>query len=192
MNTLDSKFKKAAAMIDGATSADDVKAASLALQRLLVASDIIIDHAAGGAEVNESVENFDEAPEWWVFSLADVISRNYRCRCYVQDSDGVYDCRSLVSGDHFVFVGESQDATVAADCFRATKHAIEACLKRWCDGGSEQDGSYIGRRKGLEDSYCLGLTRSLDRSYRDQLERNEIMAQAIVVPESVERYVFRS
>lgn len=43
MNPIDSKLKKILAMIDGATSEGEARAASLALQRLLVANNMTID-----------------------------------------------------------------------------------------------------------------------------------------------------
>ena len=43
MNPIDSKLKKILAMIDGATSEGEARAASLALQRLLAANNMTID-----------------------------------------------------------------------------------------------------------------------------------------------------
>ena len=119
-------------------------------------------------------------------------AKNYRCRYYMQTSHGAYDYwsgRHTVTGSRFVFVGESQDATVAAGCFRATKHAIETCFKKFCGKRFEQNGTKIGRRAGVKNSYCLGFIQGLENSYREQLEQDETMALAIVVPESVNRYM---
>lgn len=46
MNPIDSKLKKILAMIDGATSEGEARAASLALQRLLAANNMTIDETA--------------------------------------------------------------------------------------------------------------------------------------------------
>ena len=59
MNPIDSKLKKILAMIDGATSEGEAKAASLALQRLLAANNMTledIDLTDDALEVSESVE----------------------------------------------------------------------------------------------------------------------------------------
>lgn len=59
MNPIDSKLKKILAMIDGATSEGEAKAASLALQRLLAANNMTledIDLTDDAPEVNESAE----------------------------------------------------------------------------------------------------------------------------------------
>ena len=153
MNPIDSKLKKILAMIDGATSEGEARAASLALQRLLAANNMTIDDIElndNVPEVNESAEDLGKRVPEWVKVLAYVIAKNYRCRYYMQTSHGAYDYwsgRHTVTGSRFVFVGESQDATVAAGCFRATKHAIETCFKKFCDKRFEQDGTKIGRAR---------------------------------------------
>lgn len=195
MNPIDSKLKKILAMIDGATSEGEARAASLALQRLLAANNMTIDDIDlddDAPDVNEYAEDLGKRVPEWVKVLAYVIAKNYRCRYYMQTSHGAYDYwsgRHTVTGSRFVFVGESQDATVAAGCFRATKHAIETCFKKFCGKRFEQNGTKIGRRAGVKNSYCLGFIQGLENSYREQLEQDETMALAIVVPESVNRYM---
>lgn len=64
MNPIDSKLKKILAMIDGATSEGDARAASLALQRLLAANNMTIDDIDlddDVPEVNESAEDLASA-----------------------------------------------------------------------------------------------------------------------------------
>lgn len=195
MNPIDSKLKEIIAMIDGAASEGEARAASLALQRLLAANDMTledIDLTDDAPEVNESAEELGKRVPEWVKVLANVIAKNYRCRCYMQTSHGAYDYwngRRAVIGTRFVFVGESRDAVVASGCFRATKHAVETCFKKFCDRRAEEYGTKIGRRAGVKQSYCLGFIEGLESSYREQLERDETMALAIVVPESVTRYM---
>lgn len=41
----------------------------------------------------------------------------------------------------------------------------------------------------MKNSYCLGFIEGLESSYREQLEQDEAMALAIVVPESVTCYM---
>lgn len=117
MNPIDSKLKKILAMIDGATSEGEARAASLALQRLLAANNMTIDDIDlndDAPEVNESAEDLGKRVPEWVKVLAYVIAKNYRCRYYMQTSHGAYDYwsgRRNVTGTRFVFVGESQDAS---------------------------------------------------------------------------------
>lgn len=113
MNPIDSKLKKILAMIDGATSEGEARAASLALQRLLAANDMTIediDLTDDVPEVNEAAEELGKRVPEWVKLLAHVIAKNYRCRYYMQTSHGAYDYwagRRPVTGTRFVFVGES-------------------------------------------------------------------------------------
>lgn len=88
MNPIDSKLKKILAMIDGATSEGEAKAASLALQRLLAANNMTledIDLTDDAPEVNESAEELGKRVPEWVKVLACVIAKNYRCRYYMRD-----------------------------------------------------------------------------------------------------------
>lgn len=102
MNPIDSKLKKILAMIDGATSEGEARAASLALQRLLAANNMTIDDIDLNddvPEVNESAEDLGKRVPEWVKVLAYVIAKNYRCRYYMQTSHGAYD---YWSGRHTV------------------------------------------------------------------------------------------
>ena len=108
MNPIDSKLKKILAMIDGATSEGEARAASLALQRLLAANNMTIDDIDlddDVPEVNESAEDLGKRVPEWVKVLAYVIAKNYRCRYYMQTSHGAYDywsARHTVTGSRFV------------------------------------------------------------------------------------------
>ena len=195
MKPIDTKIKKIIAMIDGATSEGEARAASLALQRLLVANHMTMDDVDLGTvepEVNTQAENIGKRVPSWVKILAGVIAKNYRCRYYISTSYGSYDFwtgRRAIDATNFVFVGEDEDATVAAGCFRATKHAVETCFKRFCSERAARDGKSIGRKSGVKNSYCLGFIEGLEQSYDEQTQNDESMALAVIVPESVDRYI---
>lgn len=195
MTQVEMKIKKIIAMIDGATSEGEARAASLALQRLLAANHMTmkdINLNAEPATINSQTENVGKRVPSWVKILAGVIARNYRCRYYISTNYGSYDFwtgRHAIDGTNFVFVGEDEDAAVAAGCFRATKHAIETCFKKFCDTRMQLDGKRVGRKAGVKNSYCLGFIEGLEQSYDEQLEMDQTMALAVVVPESVERYM---
>lgn len=53
MATVNDKIKKILAMIDGATTEGEARAASLALQRLLVANDMTLDEISLSDDVPE-------------------------------------------------------------------------------------------------------------------------------------------
>ena len=85
MATVNDKIKKILAMIDGATTEGEARAASLALQRLLVANDMTLDEIAlsdDAPEINETGEDVGKRVAVWVKALAYVIASNYRCESY--------------------------------------------------------------------------------------------------------------
>lgn len=195
MSPIDQKIKKIIAMIDGATSEGEARAASLALQRLLVANHMTMDDVDMGTvepEVNTQAETVGKRVPTWVKILVGVIAANYRCRYYISTSYGTYDLwnsRRTIDAVNFIFVGEGDDAAVATGCFRATKHAIESCFKRFCAERTASGAKGFGRKSGVKNSYCLGFIEGLEQSYEEQVKQDETMALAVVVPESVDRYM---
>lgn len=195
MNPIDQKIKKIIAMIDGATSEGEARAASLALQRLLVANHMTMDDVDMGTvepEVSTQAENVGRRVPTWVKILAGVIAENYRCRYYISTSYGAYDlwnCRRTIDAVNFIFVGEGKDAAIATGCFRATKHAIESCFKKFCAARTASGIRGFGRKSGVKNSYCLGFIEGLQQSYEEQVKQDETMALAVVVPERVDRYM---
>lgn len=77
MATVNDKIKKILAMIDGATTEGEARAASLALQRLLVANDMTLDEISlsdDAPEINETGEDVGKRVAIWVKALAYVIA----------------------------------------------------------------------------------------------------------------------
>ena len=125
MATVNDKIKKILAMIDGATTEGEARAASLALQRLLVANDMTLDEIAlsdDAPEINETGEDVGKRVAVWVKALAYVIASNYRCESYfhVRHERDFWTNRQKITSKQVVFVGEAEDSVVAAGCFRAT------------------------------------------------------------------------
>ena len=76
MATVNDKIKKILAMIDGATTEGEARAASLALQRLLVANDMTLDEISlsdDAPEINETGEDVGKRVAIWVKALAHLI-----------------------------------------------------------------------------------------------------------------------
>ena len=94
------EIRKIVALIDGAATEGEARAASLALQRLLVANnlkleDINLDDSP--AEVGEEVCDLGRRIPEWKKTLALVVAANYRCRAYTSYCN---------NGRTVVFVGE--------------------------------------------------------------------------------------
>lgn len=194
MAIVNDKVKKIIAMIDGATTEGEARAASLALQRLLAANDLTledIDLTEDAPVVNETGEEVGKRVAVWVKVLANVIAGNYRCETYIH-TDREYDFwaeRRKVTGTRIVFVGEAEDSVVAAGCFRATKHAVENCFAAYVAGRYNETGEKIGRKSGAKSSYCLGFIDGLKRAYAEQVAADESLALAVVVPKSVTHFL---
>lgn len=159
MATVNDKIKKILAMIDGATTEGEARAASLALQRLLVANDMTLDEISlsdDAPEINETGEDVGKRVAIWVKALAYVIASNYRCESYfhVRHERDFWTNRQKITSKQVVFVGEAEDSVVAAGCFRATRHAIERCFTSYVDRRFRETGERIGKQSGSKNSYC--------------------------------------
>lgn len=109
MATVNDKIKKILAMIDGATTEGEARAASLALQRLLVANDMTLDEISlsdDAPEINETGEDVGKRVAIWVKALAHVIASNYRCESYfhVRHERDFWTNRQKITSKQAVFV----------------------------------------------------------------------------------------
>lgn len=183
MNNIDEKIRKIVALIDGAATEGEARAASLALQRLLVANnlkleDINLDDAP--AEVGEEVCDLGRRIPEWKKTLAVVVAANYRCRAYTSYNN---------NGRTVVFVGEGEDAVVASCCFRASANAAENCFRSYCGRMKAMGYGNVSRQSGVKGTWMLGFISGLKRAYEEQVSSDESLALAIVVPESVNRHM---
>ena len=153
MNNIDEKIRKIVALIDGAATEGEARAASLALQRLLVANnlkleDINLDDSP--AEVGEEVCDLGRRIPEWKKTLALVVAANYRCRAYTSYSN---------EGRTVVFVGEGEDSVVASCCFRASANAAENCFRTYCARMKALGYGNVSRQKGVKGRGCLALSQ---------------------------------
>ena len=113
MATVNDKIKKILAMIDGATTEGEARAASLALQRLLVANDMTLDEISlsdDAPEINETGEDVGKRVAIWVKALAYVIASNYRCESYfhVRHERDFWTNRQKITSKQVVFVVKTE------------------------------------------------------------------------------------
>ena len=183
MKNIDEKIRKIVALIDGAATEGEARAASLALQRLLVANnlkleDINLDDSP--AKVGEEACDLGRRIPEWKKTLALVVAANYRCRAYTSYSN---------NGRTVVFVGEGEDSVVASCCFRASANAAENCFRTYCARMKAMGYGNVSRQKGVKGTWMLGFISGLKRAYAEQVSNDESLALAIVVPESVNRHM---
>lgn len=162
MKNIDEKIKKIVALIDGAATEGEARAASLALQRLLVANnlkleDINLDDSP--AEVGEEVCDLGRRIPEWKKTLALVVAANYRCRAYTSYSN---------NGRTVVFVGEGEDSVVASCCFRASANAAENCFRTYCARMKAMGYGNVSRQKGVKGTWMLGFISGLNEPMRSR------------------------
>lgn len=171
MATVNDKIKKILAMIDGATTEGEARAASLALQRLLVANDMTLDEISlsdDAPEINETGEDVGKRVAIWVKALAYVIASNYRCESYfhVRHERDFWTNRQKITSKQVVFVGEAEDSVVAADESFALAVVVPESVTRFIneqhDIKTEPKQRYIVSQDtsihdaGAEDGYGYG------------------------------------
>ena len=152
MATVNDKIKKILAMIDGATTEGEARAASLALQRLLVANDMTLDEISlsdDAPEINETGEDVGKRVAIWVKALAHVIASNYRCESYfhVRHERDFWTNRQKITSKQVVFVGEAEFFCESADADRGRV--------------SDKSNSATSLTQGLSAPLKLSKTRRL-------------------------------
>lgn len=112
------KIRKILAMLEGAKTEGEAKAANLALQRLLAKSNLTAEQvgALGSEDPSASIE---EEPVYigsndvvWKRMLASAIAENLRCRVMLTAFPDKPRAKIIV------FVGHAEDAAVASECYR--------------------------------------------------------------------------
>ena len=183
------KIQKILALIDGAKTEGEARAASLALQRLLAKTGLTLADVEEAEEAKQEAlhmkgTRFASAIPAWKVSLANVIAENYRCRTGIRYSGYPGARRKRVE-----FIGMGEDAEVAAGCYRATVSCAQRLLRRW---------AAAQRKRGLVDSklctyeknsYYLGFVDGLKQAYEEQKRGDETMALALAVPAEVNHFM---
>lgn len=179
------KIRKILALLNGATSEGEARAASLALQRALAASGMTIEEVedsereAGREVASDEAEVGQQVPAWKT-CLSMVVAENYRCKTYIGKKAKGRDVagrRRIVKS--FVFMGLDEDAAIAAGVYGATCRAAENCWARF----RAEHGPFRGN--AARETYLNGFVEGLERSYAEQRSESESMALALRVPAEV-------
>lgn len=175
------KIRKILAMLEGAKTEGEAKAANLALQRLLAKSNLTAEQvgALGSEDPSASIE---EEPVYigsndvvWKRMLASAIAENLRCRVMLTAFPDKPRAKIIV------FVGHAEDAAVASECYRLTLKVAQRCFKLYSkscrDSGCPIDVTVTAVRNAYTTSALpkasmmpirnrLQRTRSLPSAYR--------------------------
>lgn len=180
------KIRKILAMLEGATSEGEARAASLALQRALASSGLSLDEVGrsnGSETVEEEVACGQQAPAWKCF-LANAIAGNFRCMTFMSRKYAGVDAGGRTRWSRsFVFIGAGDDAAIAAKAFSASLAAAENC---W-DAYRRQNGPF--RYSRVRNTYLVGFAQGLADAYDEQRTESAEMALALRVPLQVRQAV---
>lgn len=199
------KMRKVLALLEGAKTEGEAKAASLKLQELLAKNHMSIseiEEACAGeacAEVDETLAEVGcGGGTKWKNNLAHVIAANYRCETYERRSRrGGRDV-----GRWLVFVGEGGDADLARKVFEVTVEVAQRLYRKWCADTREKKqarwddlqaplpewqrcGFRWSPSSSERDGWYLGFVAGLERAYDEQVSSSKELAIALAVPASV-------
>lgn len=199
------KMKKVLALLEGAKTESEAKAASLKLQELLAKNHMNISEIEEAcadearAEVDEVMAEVGcGGGTKWKNNLANIIAANYRCETYERRSRrGGRDV-----GRWLVFVGEGGDAGLARKVFEVTVEVAQRLYRKWCADTREEKrarwddlqaplpewqrcGFRWSPSSSERDGWYLGFAAGLKRAYEEQVSSSEELTIALAVPASV-------
>ena len=184
MEKIKEKIRNVIELMEGAKTEGEAKAASLALQRLLVKhhlsmSDIEVGNTTG-SEVQESEEI--AVSEKWKRTLAYYIAKNMRCLSYVV----TYRLGTKYS-KKVVFVGLEEDICAVKEFFCAS---ISVAKKLYRSFSKEMRENYSCTPTARQrQSWYLGFAKGLNTALEEQSQSCEEMALALKTPQAVKDYM---
>lgn len=187
-NKIKEKAAKILALLNNAGTEGEAVAASLALQRLLLANGLTMADVEVRQEVHEVR---DDGTEWksrydkWELALASVIAENYRCEILRSSHKANPWAKPVYS---ITFIGQDEDAGTAVGVFNASRKAALRCLRSFKKDYVEERcvwDPFFKFGTAQRNSYLFGFCSGLAKAYKEQVEENEELALAVIVPKAV-------
>lgn len=176
------KIRKILAMLEGAKTEGEAKAANLALQRLLAKSNLTAEQvgALGSEDPSASIE---EEPVYigsndvvWKRMLASAIAENLRCRVMLTAFPDKPRAKIIV------FVGHAEDAAVASECYRLTLKVAQRCFKLYSKSCRDSGCPIDVTVTAVRNAYYIGFAEGLYDAYSQQVAENSELAICLQVP----------
>lgn len=180
------KIRKILAMLEGAKTEGEAKAANLALQRLLAKSNLTAEQvgALGSEDPSASIE---EEPVYigsndvvWKRMLASAIAENLRCRVMLTAFPDKPRAKIIV------FVGHAEDAAVASECYRLTLKVAQRCFKLYSKSCRDSGCPIDVTVTAVRNAYYIGFAEGLYDAYSQQVAENSELAICLQVPSDVQ------
>lgn len=160
-----SKIRKALALAGDNPSEEEAKAAALKAQELMAKYNVTLTDAEEDQKLEFSESSFScGVDNQWKYSLASVISRNFRCHHY------------WLGKRNLVFYGYKVDCEIARDVFGML---FKVCKKRMTQVADKAYVEY-GTSKGVRYSYTRGFVQGV----KEVLDK-QCTALMIVTPTEV-------
>lgn len=159
------KIRKVLELSKNNPSEEEAKAAALKAQKLMAEYHIEmcdIDDIAGDEITELSVEV--ESGNKWKYRLAQIVSRNYRCRHYYRGSW------------YIVFYGHETDVKIASEVYKM----LFSTGKKLCSRYAQRMYIEHGTSKGVANAYYAGYLKGI----KDALDV-QCTALMVVVPKEV-------
>lgn len=213
------KMRKVLALLEGAKTEGEAKAANLKLQQLLAKYHMSISEIEMACaedskpEVDEVAVKVGAGSETkWKNHLATVIAKNYRCDTFLRRSL----CNGKETWRYVMFVGEGGDAELAKRVFTVTVEVAQRLYRTWCAETREsrnaktmkqlmQNGfsmsqaeRYTRGASGIwswkpsaseRNGWYRGFVKGLEQAYNEQMSADNELALALVVPASVKEHM---
>lgn len=182
------KIRKILAMLEGAKTDGEAKAANLALQRLLAKSNLTAEQvgALGSEDPSASIE---EEPVYigsndvvWKRMLASAIAENLRCRVMLTAFPDKPRAKIIV------FVGHAEDAAVASECYRLTLKVAQRCFKLYSKSCRDSGCPIDVTVTAVRNAYYIGFAEGLYDAYSQQVAENSELAICLQVPSDVQAF----
>lgn len=161
------KIRKIMALAEKNPSQNEAISAALKAQKLMAQyhiseSDILEEITE--EKVESMVVPVDGKTEKWRFSLAVVLAKNFRCKCYACGAD-------------VAFFGMEEDIKICSQVF----NSLYKIGKKLSDKEKRDIREKYGTAKGVKNNFCIGFVKGV----QTELEK-QCTALMIIIPKKVE------
>lgn len=177
------KCQKILAMIEGAKTEGELKAANLALQRLMAKEGLTISEIESLTDDSDVTEGYVKGGTSgipWKRRIASIIANNFRCKALIN---------RFGSRRSFVFVGLKNDVDLAVQAMQSTMDGAKRCFRRYA-AMERRAGRLIGAASTYyKNAYYCGFAKGLDQAFAEQVSSDIELGIVLRVPAIVKQNI---
>jgi hypothetical protein len=179
------RIKKALALAENNTSAEEAQTALLMAQSLMAKhsiemSDVIEEEKQLKVVVHEGITDYGRTP-FWKKSLAQVIGDNFRCMAYTSSGRGK---------SKLIFLGLKEDTSLAKEMFEFAVNSLTYSVNRYMRERRKIEDSV---ERGVRNDYILGFIAGLRDKFKEQVNKNNwglVLVKDTLVVQEIDRMGF--